>query len=72
MKSKSSNTFKIAVIAVDFIVGGNKSINIDGRGGTGKSTLIGKLQNAMDEKELKYVTLAPSNKAARQIKGNNP
>ena len=55
---------------VEMIVGGNKSINIDGRGGTGKSTLIGQLQNAMDEKDLKYVTLAPSNKAARLIKGD--
>ena len=55
---------------VEMIVGGNKSVNIDGRAGTGKSTLIGQLQNAMDEKDLKYVTLAPSNKAARLIKGD--
>ena len=54
---------------VDMIVGENKSINIDGRGGTGKSTLIGKLQNAMNEKGLTYVSLAPSNKAARVING---
>jgi ATP-dependent exoDNAse (exonuclease V) alpha subunit len=55
---------------VEMVLGNNMSINIDGRGGTGKSTLIGKLQNALDEKGLKYVTLAPSNKAARQIKGD--
>ena len=54
---------------VEMIIGGNKSINIDGRGGTGKSTLIGKLQNAMHVKGLSYVSLAPSNKAARVIGG---
>ena len=54
---------------VEMIIGGNKSTNIDGRGGTGKSTLIGKLQNAMDVKGLSYATLAPSNKAARAIGG---
>ena len=54
---------------VKMIIDDNKSINIDGRGGTGKSTLIRQLQNAMDERELKYVSLAPSNKAARQING---
>ena len=54
---------------VKLIIDNNKSINVDGRGGTGKSTLIRQLQNAMEERGLKYVTLAPSNKAARHING---
>ena len=54
---------------VEMVLGNNMSINIDGRGGTGKSTLIRQLQNAMSDRGLNYVSLAPSNKAARLIKG---
>ena len=54
---------------VNKILDDKMSINIDGRGGTGKSTLIGQLQNEMEKRELKYVSLAPSNKSARVIKG---
>ena len=51
------------------ILDNKMSINIDGRGGTGKSTLIGQLQTEMETRELKYISLAPSNKSARVIKG---
>ena len=45
------------------------SININGLAGTGKSTLIRQLQNEMDKRELKFASVAPTNKAARIIKG---
>ena len=46
-----------------------KSINIDGRAGTGKSTFIKELHKEMDERKIKYVSLAPTNKACRVING---
>ena len=45
------------------------SININGLAGTGKSTLIRQLQDEMDKRELKFASVAPTNKAARIIKG---
>lgn len=45
------------------------SINIDGLAGTGKSTLVNQLQEEMRNRNLKYVAVAPSNKAARVIQG---
>ena len=45
------------------------SINTNGLAGTGKSTLIRQLQNEMDKRELKFASVAPTNKAARIIKG---
>ena len=46
-----------------------KSVHIDGRAGTGKSYLINEVKAAFDEKDIKYVVLAPTNKAARNIGG---
>ena len=46
-----------------------KSCNIDGRAGVGKSHLIGKIKEVFDEKGLKYICLAPTNKASRNIGG---
>ena len=54
---------------VDQIINNNKSIHIDGRGGTGKSTLIKQLQQRLTEMEKKYISLAPTNIAARIING---
>ena len=42
-----------------------RSVHIDGRAGTGKSTLINKLQDEMKERGIKFVSLAPTNKACR-------
>lgn len=54
---------------VKHILDSNLSINIDGLAGTGKSYLTKKLQQKMEEAELKFVSLATSNKAARLIHG---
>ena len=54
---------------VDYILDDNKSCNIDGRAGCGKSYLIKQLQNKMKEKGLKYISLAPTNKASNIING---
>ena len=55
---------------VTHILDSNISININGLAGTGKSTLIHKLQEEMEKRGLKYESLAPTNKAARIIKGH--
>ena len=51
------------------ILDSKQSININGLAGTGKSTLIRQLQTEMDKRELKCASIAPTNKAARIIKG---
>lgn len=55
---------------VDDIIDNNKSCNIDGRAGCGKSYLIKELQKKMKEKNLKYISLAPTNKASNIINGS--
>ena len=55
---------------VNQILDSNKSININGRAGTGKSTLIKESYKELDNRKLKYVSLAPTNKAARVISGS--
>ena len=52
---------------VQQILDNKMSVHIDGRAGTGKSTLIKQLQAEMGERGLKYVSLAPTNKACRII-----
>jgi ATP-dependent exoDNAse (exonuclease V) alpha subunit len=47
----------------------NRSTNIRGAAGSGKSTFVNKLQKAMDSRGIKYIALAPTNKAARIIQG---
>ena len=54
---------------VQTILNSNKSINIDGMAGAGKSTLIKLLQKEMDKKELVYFTTAPTNKACNIVNG---
>ena len=46
-----------------------ESIHIDGRAGTGKSTLIKMLQAEMEKREISFISLAPTNKACRIING---
>ena len=54
---------------VDTILNSKKSVHIDGRAGCGKSTLIKLLQKELDNKKMKYMSLAPTNKASRIIDG---
>jgi energy-coupling factor transporter ATP-binding protein EcfA2 len=54
---------------VNLIIDSNKGINIDGCAGSGKSTLINMLKNKLDNKEIEYITLAPTNKAAGIVGG---
>jgi molybdopterin-guanine dinucleotide biosynthesis protein len=54
---------------VQHILDNRLSLNIDGLAGTGKSTLVNQLQEEMKNRNLKYVAVAPSNKAARRIQG---
>ena len=54
---------------VDLIMSSNKSVHIDGRAGTGKSTLIKEIQKKLTEQKIIFNTLAPTNKAARLING---
>jgi hypothetical protein len=51
------------------ILDNNRSTHIRGAAGSGKSTFVNKLQKAMDDRGIKYVALAPTNKAARVING---
>jgi hypothetical protein len=54
---------------VDYIINSNQSVHIDGRAGTGKSTLIKKIQAELTKQSKKYITLCPTNKSARIVKG---
>jgi hypothetical protein len=65
-KDIDDNNFKMHV---DTIINNKKSFNIDGPAGTGKSYLIKELQKRMSELELGFISLAPTNKAARIING---
>jgi len=47
----------------------NQSIVTNGRVGCGKSTLIKKLQESLTQQGIEYMTLAPTNKAARIVDG---
>ena len=54
---------------VNNIMDDNKSIFINGGSGCGKSTLIKKLQESFTQLGIEYMTLAPTNKAARIVDG---
>ena len=60
------NTFKPLI---DHIVNNNMSVNIDGRAGTGKSVFIKQLQAELKTLGKRFISLAPTNKAARIING---
>ena len=62
----AENDFKPLVMN---ILQSNKSWHIDGRAGTGKTTLIKMLQDELKIRGIKYSSLAPTNKACRLIKG---
>ena len=62
---EDSDDFK--VLANEVLV--MESCNINGRAGTGKSTLIRNIKEMFDAESIKYVCLAPTNKAARNIDG---
>ena len=51
-----------------WIIDSGKSIHIDGRAGTGKSTLIKEIIKLIGDKTM-YKALAPTNKACRIING---
>ena len=54
---------------IEQVLNSNESLNIDGRAGTGKSTFIKMLHTEMDNRKIKYVSMAPTNEACRIIKG---
>lgn len=49
---------------VDLVINSNKSFNILGRAGCGKSTLIKQIQKQITKNNKKYISLCPTNKAA--------
>ena len=51
------------------IMDDKKSIVINGRAGCGKSTLIKNLQADLTQRGIEFITLAPTNKAARIVDG---
>ena len=51
------------------ILDSKESYHIDGRAGTGKSTLIRQLHEEMVKRNISFITLAPTNKACRIVKG---
>ena len=53
---------------VNTVLDSEKSFNILGRAGTGKSTLIKEIQKKLDENKKNYITLCPTNKACLVIK----
>jgi len=60
-KDVEDNDFKPLV---DIVVNSNKSFNILGRAGCGKSTLIKMIQKELKENNKNYISLCPTNKAA--------
>jgi len=54
---------------VKMIIESKKSIHIDGRAGVGKSSLIKNLQTELTKMNIKFTSLAPTNKACRIING---
>ena len=46
-----------------------KSIVINGRAGCGKSTLFTNIQADLIQRGIEFITLAPTNKAARIVDG---
>ena len=54
---------------VDQIISSNKSINIDGRAGCGKSYLISGIQQRLLSLGKRAILVAPTNKSANLIKG---
>ena len=54
---------------VNTILDSDKSCNIDGRAGTGKSHLIKMLQEEMKKRNINYETLTPTNKSALVVNG---
>ena len=57
-------------ILVNKILDSKQSINIDGRAGTGKSTLINLLQSELKKRGISYRCIAPTNKSARVVNGS--
>ena len=51
------------------IVQTGESCHIDGAAGTGKTWLANCVRNVLDQKNIRYLALAPTNKAARLIGG---
>lgn len=54
---------------VDNIIMSNKSICIEGQGGTGKSHLVKMLMTELNNRGINYLTIAPTNKSARIVNG---
>ncbi len=55
---------------IEMIINNKMNVNINGRAGTGKSTLINQLIQKFEDKSISYKALAPTNKAARIINGS--
>lgn len=51
------------------IINLNQGCHIDGRAGTGKSTLLRCIMERLQKKNIKYISLAPTNKACPIING---
>jgi hypothetical protein len=54
---------------INHIVNSNASCNIDGLAGTGKTTVLNKVKSGLKAKGLKYICVAPTNKACTHIEG---
>jgi len=54
---------------VNDIIATNKSICLEGAGGTGKSHLVKMLMSELDNRGINYLTIAPTNKSARIVSG---
>ena len=65
----SNDNFDYVDKIVEDILTYEEGCYIDGRAGTGKSVIIRKLNKILDERDLNYVNLAPTNKASRNING---
>ena len=55
---------------VNDIITSNKSYNIDGMGGTGKTYLVNKITNELLKQNKKLIGVSPTNKGARLISGD--
>jgi DNA replication protein DnaC len=66
---KLENDYADINAKVEEIIGGDKSIHIDGRAGCGKTYLINKIRDELVKRDIDFKSFSPTNRGARLIGG---
>ena len=66
MNDPAHNDFKSVV---DRILDSGTSFNIEGRAGTGKSYMLKSIVKELEDRNINFKAMAPTNPAARNING---